>query len=59
MPTPYAQNATDDAAALEAAILAQSNAPPPPPPVPIDGGLVLLGLAGAGLAARKLRQRSA
>lgn len=30
---------------------------PPPPPVPIDGGLSLLALAGAGLAARRLRRR--
>lgn len=31
--------------------------PPPirPPPVPVDGGLALLALAGAGLAARRLR----
>ncbi|MEL6610627.1 MAG: hypothetical protein AAFQ53_00915 [Bacteroidota bacterium] len=31
--------------------------PPNPPQVPIDGGLGLLALAGAGYAARKLRQR--
>ena len=30
--------------------------PPPPPPVPVDGGLALLALAGAGLAARRLRR---
>ncbi|HEX9953530.1 MAG TPA: hypothetical protein VGB53_17330 [Rubricoccaceae bacterium] len=35
--------------------------PPPPdaPPVPLDGGLSLLALAGAGYAARKLRARRA
>ena len=48
----------------------QTQAQPPPPPgggpggaapaqVPLDGGLTLLALAGAGYAARKLRQRSA
>ena len=31
--------------------------PNPPTQVPIDGGLGLLALAGAGLAARKLRRR--
>ena len=30
--------------------------PPPPPGVPVDGGLALLALAGAGLAARRLRR---
>ena len=33
--------------------------PPPPPPVPIDGGLTLLALAGAGYATKKLRARRA
>ncbi len=33
--------------------------PPPPDPVPLDGGLGLLALAGAGYAAKKLRARSA
>ena len=33
-----------------------SEAPPPPPPIPVDGGLALLAIAGAGLAARKLRR---
>ena len=36
------------------------NAPCPPldaPPVPLDGGLSLLALAGAGYAARRLRAR--
>lgn len=37
--------------------LAQPNPPTPPPPVPIDGGLGLLALAGAGFAAKKLRQK--
>ena len=32
--------------------------PDPPPPVPVDGGLGLLAIAGAGLAARRLRRRS-
>ncbi|CAN5613410.1 hypothetical protein BH23BAC4_BH23BAC4_16750 [soil metagenome] len=35
-----------------------ANAPPPPPPpeqVPIDGGLGLLALAGAGYAVKRLR----
>ena len=31
--------------------------PNPPTQVPIDGGLGLLALAGAGLAARRLRRR--
>ncbi|MEM6326560.1 MAG: hypothetical protein AAF791_05525 [Bacteroidota bacterium] len=31
--------------------------PPPPPGVPIDGGLGLLALAGAGYAAHRLRRR--
>ena len=31
--------------------------PNPPTQVPVDGGLGLLALAGAGLAARKLRRR--
>lgn len=31
--------------------------PPPPPPVPLDGGLTLLALAGAGYAGKKLRDR--
>jgi hypothetical protein len=36
-----------------------TNAPnPPPEPIPVDGGLSLLALAGAGYAARKLRQSS-
>ena len=38
----------------------QPHAPPPPPPadpVPVDGGLSLLVLAGAGYAAHKLRRR--
>jgi hypothetical protein len=36
-----------------------TNAPPPGgEPIPIDGGLSLLALAGAGYAARKLRQSS-
>ena len=30
-----------------------------PPPVPVDGGLSLLALAGAGYAARHLRKRRA
>lgn len=42
--------------------LSNSTAPPPTPfapaAVPVDGGLGLLALAGAALAARKLRQRS-
>ncbi len=35
--------------------------PPPPdaPPVPIDGGLSLLAIAGAGYAAKRLRARRA
>jgi hypothetical protein len=41
---------------------AQSNdtgpLPDPPPEIPVDGGLSLLALAGAGYAARKLRQSS-
>jgi hypothetical protein len=41
---------------------ANSNAtgplPPEPDPIPVDGGLSLLALAGAGYAARKLRQSS-
>jgi hypothetical protein len=32
--------------------------PPPPPPVPVDGGLALLALAGAGYAAHRLRRRA-
>lgn len=32
--------------------------PNPPPAIPVDGGLSLLALAGAGYAARKLRQSS-
>jgi len=36
-----------------------TNAPPPGgEPIPVDGGLSLLALAGAGYAARKLRQSS-
>ncbi|MEM9997311.1 MAG: hypothetical protein AAF809_06385 [Bacteroidota bacterium] len=35
------------------------DATPSPPGVPIDGGLGLLALAGAGYAARKLRKPSA
>lgn len=34
-------------------------ATPNPPAVPIDGGLGLLALAGAGYAARRLRQQRA
>lgn len=30
--------------------------PTDPPPVPVDGGLALLALAGAGYAARRLRR---
>ncbi|HEX8385455.1 MAG TPA: hypothetical protein VF576_04685 [Rubricoccaceae bacterium] len=33
--------------------------PPPPPAVPLDGGLSLLALAGAGYATKKLRARRA
>lgn len=33
--------------------------PPTAPPVPVDGGLTLLALAGAGYATRKLRARRA
>jgi hypothetical protein len=39
-----------------------NNAPCPPPdapPVPVDGGLSLLALAGAGYAAKRLRARRA
>ena len=32
--------------------------PPAPDPVPIDGGLGLLALAGAGYAAKKLREKA-
>jgi hypothetical protein len=32
--------------------------PPPPPPVPVDGGIGLLAIAGAGLAAHHLRKRA-
>lgn len=65
-PTAFAQSVPDwaapsaptagaptDAATLDA--MEASMPPPPPPPVPVDGGLALLALAGAGLAARKLR----
>ena len=34
----------------------QPDLPDDPSPVPVDGGLSLLALAGAGYAARKLRQ---
>ena len=30
----------------------------PPPPIPVDGGVSLLALVGAGYAARKLRNRN-
>ena len=33
--------------------------PPNAPPVPIDGGLTLLAIAGAGYAARRLRAKKA
>ncbi|MEL6444727.1 MAG: hypothetical protein AAF089_11635 [Bacteroidota bacterium] len=36
-----------------------NEATPNPPEVPIDGGLGLLALAGAGFAARRLRQQPA
>ncbi|MEO1479077.1 MAG: hypothetical protein AAFV01_10915 [Bacteroidota bacterium] len=36
-----------------------TDATPNPPEVPIDGGLGLLALAGAGYAARRLRQQHA
>jgi len=32
--------------------------PPNPAPVPVDGGLALLALAGAGYAARRMRRDS-
>ena len=48
---PSAVAPLDDAALAESAM-----PPPPPPPIPVDGGLALLALAGAGLAARKLRR---
>ena len=35
------------------------NPPTPPPPVPLDGGLTLLAVAGAGYATKKLRARRA
>jgi hypothetical protein len=41
----------------DAQSLAPPNPPGPPPRVPVDGGLGLLALAGAGLAAQRLRQR--
>lgn len=54
-----AQTVPDWAAPVETEKAAEAPtnaaAPPPPPPIPVDGGLVLLALAGAGLAARKLR----
>ena len=60
-PTAFAQSVPDWAApaapiaseAFDAP--APEMPPPPPPPVPVDGGLALLALAGAGLAARRLR----
>lgn len=55
-PSPVTHDAATADAALEAAAAAAEDAaPPPPPPIPVDGGLALLALAGAGLAARKLR----
>ena len=33
--------------------------PPEAPPVPLDGGLMLLAIAGAGYAARRLRTKRA
>lgn len=35
------------------------NPPTAPPAVPVDGGLTLLALAGAGYATKKLRARNA
>ncbi len=35
------------------------NPPTPPAPVPLDGGLTLLAVAGAGYATKKLRARRA
>lgn len=56
-----AQNVPDWAAAPEAPAASEDNfgpgpppPPPPPPNVPLDGGLGLLALAGAGYAARRL-----
>ena len=54
-PTPHA---ADAAVPVDPAVVAAAEAaqpPPPPPPVPVDGGLALLALAGAGLAARRMR----
>ena len=45
----------------DATEFAGPGAPPPPPDapaVPVDGGLTLLALAGAGYATRKLRTRA-
>lgn len=61
-----AQNVPHWAATPEAPAASEDNfgpGPPPPPPpppsdVPLDGGLGLLALAGAGYAARRLSKRT-
>jgi hypothetical protein len=53
----WAAPVTPAAPAADAALL-PPDPPAPPPPVPLDGGLGLLALAGAGYAARRLRQRA-
>lgn len=49
--------ASDDAPPADEA--APPGPPPDAPPVPLDGGLSLLALAGAGYAAKRLRKRRA
>ena len=52
-PSPSETPGTSDAAGVP------PGPPPDAPPVPLDGGLSLLAIAGAGYAAKKLRARRA
>ena len=52
--SPSAASATPAAPLAE---VAPPTPPGPPPPVPVEGGLVLLAIAGAGYATKKLRAR--
>lgn len=59
LPDWAAPSAEAVAPAPDASFALPPNPPAPPAPVPLDGGLTLLALAGAGYAAKRLKDRRA